>query len=219
MSGYFTVLLLSRNRPTIYLDNFNIVSLRNTSSSSTNTAIYLELRVQNENSWIGVYYEDPLNLTITYLQSTISTGSNVIIERSTIKGFYQGNGEVKHIQASVVIQDLFSTTERPRRLGETNIMMYGPSKMIDFVIDLEADIKFKSIENKKSHLTMQSTVEVSDYTGTSVLKTIQMKYTSGSNKWGVWRWVLAVPLVSLIQGLLSLAFLLAFLFLSFVSLV
>ncbi|CAH1453275.1 unnamed protein product [Lactuca virosa] len=176
------------------------------------------MRIQNENSGIAIYYEDPVNLTITYLQSTVSTGSNVIIERSTIKGFYQGNGEVKHIQASVVIQDLFSMNEQRRKLGEARVSLYGPVKVIDFVVDLEADIKFKSIENKKSHLMVGSAVEVNDNTGTSVLKTIQMKYAYGSNKWGVLQWLLAFPLVILLEVVVNSAFLLAFQVLVFVSL-
>ncbi|CAI9260561.1 unnamed protein product [Lactuca saligna] len=212
---YFTVLLLSRNRPSIYVYKFNVVSVKNTSTSLTNTAVYVELKIQNENSWTGVYYEDPLNLTITYLQSTISTGSDVIIGRCAINGFYQRNGEVSHIQASVVIQDLFSTSEHRRRLGETNVSLYGPAKAVDFVVDLEADIKFRSIENQKSHLAMRSVVEVNDNTWMSALRTIQMKYSSGSDKWGVWRWIVVVPLLILLHVVLSLAWMLTFNLLEF----
>ncbi|CAI9290741.1 unnamed protein product [Lactuca saligna] len=208
---WFTVLLLSRNRPTIYLDNFNVVSLRNT------TATYLNLRIQNENSWIGIYYEDALNLTISYLPPTKSIESKVTIGQCAIQGFYQGQGEVRHIQASVVIEDLFSMTEQRRRLGETHVSLYGPVKVIDFVVDLEANIKFKSIENKKSHLLMQSGVEVNDDTWTSILKTVQMNDDSGSNTWGVWRWIVAVPLIFLLQIVLGLGFWLALKVVAFVS--
>ncbi|KAL7597048.1 hypothetical protein Lser_V15G29939 [Lactuca serriola] len=207
---YFTVLLLSRNRPTIYLDNLSVVSLRNTSTSLTNnTAVYLLLRIQ-KNSGLGIYYEDPLNLTITYLPPTISTDSNATIGQSAIKGFYQGHGEVKHIQASVVIQDLFSMTEQRRRLGETHVSLYGPAKVIDFIVDLEANIKFKLFENHEYHLRTRSTVEVNDNTGTSVLKTIQIKYACGLNDWGVVKWVLAVPLSILLHFLFNIACWLAF---------
>ncbi|CAI9290727.1 unnamed protein product [Lactuca saligna] len=203
---YFTVLLLSHNRPTIYLDNFNVVS----NSLTNNATIYLDLRIENENSLIGIYYEDPLNLTITYLPPTKSSGSNVTIGQCVIRGFYQGSEEVKQIQLSVVVQDLFSTTEQRRRLGS--------AKVIDFVVDLEANIKFMLFENTKSHLMIRSGVEVNDNTGTSVLKTIQMKYASGSNKWGVVKWLMTVPLSLLFHFVFYCACWLAFRFFSFVFL-
>ncbi|CAH1453267.1 unnamed protein product [Lactuca virosa] len=216
---YFTVLLLSHNRPTIYLDNFNVVSLRNTSNSLTNNAtIYLDLRIKNENSLIGIYYEDPLNLTITYLPPTKSAGSNVTIGQCAIQGFYQGSGEVKQIQLSVVVQDLFPSTEQRRRLGETHVSLYGSAKVIDFIVDLEANIKFMLFENTKSHLMIRSGVEVNDNTGTSVLKTIEMKYASGSNKWGVVKWLMTVPLSLLFHFVFYCACWLAFQFFSFVFL-
>ncbi|CAI9290733.1 unnamed protein product [Lactuca saligna] len=198
---YFSVLFLSTNPPTIYLDNFAVVSLRNTSNLLTNNAaIYLDLRIQNEKRLAGIYYSDPLNLTITYLQSTISTGSNVIIERCVIQGFYLKYGEVKHIQASVVIEDLFSMTEQRRKLDETHVFRYGPVKVMDFIVELEANMNSMVHAPEKYHLMSRAAVEVNDNTGTSVLKNIQMKYEAGSNNWGFGKSIQALKKCCVIPG-------------------
>ncbi|CAH1453274.1 unnamed protein product [Lactuca virosa] len=151
------------------------------------TTVSIDLKFQNENLGVGIYYENPLNLTITYIPQNIT----IFI---TIQGFYQGNGKVNHIQASAVVQDLFSNVEERRTLAETHVSLFGPAKVIDFMVDLETKIKFKSIENKKSNLMVRSAVEVNGNTGTSVLKTIQMKYATGSNNWGAVQWLLFLPL-------------------------
>ncbi|CAH1453265.1 unnamed protein product [Lactuca virosa] len=101
ISYYFTVLFLSRDRPTISVADLYVSSLNQTSTSLTNTTtISIDLKFQNENLGVGIYYEDPLNLTITYIPQNIT---NFI----TIQGFYQGNGKVNHIQVSTVVQRHF----------------------------------------------------------------------------------------------------------------
>ncbi|XP_042751520.1 uncharacterized protein LOC122194604 [Lactuca sativa] len=210
ISFYLTVLFLSRDRPTISVDDLYVSSLNKTSSSLTNTTtIDIDLKFQNENSRVGIYYEDPLNLTITYIPQNITIFIN-------IQGFYQGNGKGNNIQASAVFQNLFSDVEQRRILGETHVLLFGAAKVIDFRVDLEAKIKFKSIENKKSNLLVRSDVKVNGNTGTSVLKTIQMKYTSGSNNWGAVQWLLFLPffisfmVVTFIGVLIPLIILLVF---------
>lgn len=212
ISYYFTVLFLSRDRPTISVSDLYVSSLNQTSTSLTNTTtIYIDLKFQNENLGVGIYYEDPLNLTITYIPQNIT---NFI----TIQGFYQGNGKINHIQASTVVQDIFANVEQHRKLGEKQVSLFGAGKVIDFMVDLEAKIKFKSIENKKSNLMVRSAVEVNGNTGTSVLKTIQMKYASGSNNWGAVQWLLFFPLfisfvvTTFISALIPLLLVLVFVF-------
>ncbi|CAI9270029.1 unnamed protein product [Lactuca saligna] len=112
----------------------------------------------------------------------------------TIQGFYQGNGKVNHIQAFAVVQDLFSNVEQRRTLGVKHVSLFGAGKVIDFMVDFKSKIKFKSIENKKSKPMVGSAVEVNGNTGTSILKTIQMMYASGSNNWGAVQWLLFLPL-------------------------
>ncbi|CAI9270030.1 unnamed protein product [Lactuca saligna] len=188
VSYYLTVLLLSRDHPTISVADLYVSSLNKTSSSLTNTTtIDIDLKFKNENFGVGIYYEDPLNLTITCIPRNITIFM-------IIQGFYQGNGKVNHIQASAVVQDLFSNVEQRRTLGVKHVSLFDAGKVIDFMVDLEAKIKFKSIENKKSKLMVGSAVEVNGNTGTSILKTIQMKYSSGSNYWGAVQWLLFLPL-------------------------
>ncbi|CAI9290723.1 unnamed protein product [Lactuca saligna] len=209
---WILVLFLSRDRPTISVADLYVSSLNQTSTSLTNTTtISIDLKFQNENLGVGIYYEDPLNLTITYIPQNIT---NFI----TIQGFYQGNGKINHIQASTVVQDIFSNVEQHRKLGEKQVSLFGAGKVIDFMVDLEAKIKFKSIENKKSNLMVRSAVEVNGNTGTSVLKTIEMKYASGSNNWGAVQWLLFFPLfisfvvTTFISALIPLLLVLVFVF-------
>lgn len=105
---------------------------------------------------------------------------------------------MKQVQACVVVPDLFS--EERRKLGESYVPVVGPAKVASFKVDLDAKIKFKSIENKKSHLVAGAVVDVNEDTGGSVLdKSFKLKYDSGSNKWGVVQWLLVIPCFLLLE--------------------
>lgn len=178
MAYYLTVALLARDRPDFYLFDFHVSKTLN----STTTKMHFDLMIVNNNSFTGLYYNDPVSLTFTYFPpTTIAKNTSIIIGKHTIQGFYQGGGMIKLVQNSVVVQDVFSwaaTTKEPARVAILRV-------------DLDGRLKFRSIENKKLHLVARAAVEVNCNTRNIVQNnTVHLKYASGSNSWGVLQWLM-----------------------------
>nr|XP_043630066.1 protein NDR1-like [Erigeron canadensis] len=176
----FAVLSIGRDRPAFYLNDLHVSLLNKTLTNTTTTMIHFNLTIKNPNILYGLYYKDPLNLTFTYFPPSINKTNNVTIGRYNIQGFYQGFRKVKHVRDFVVVQDIFSVAKQLKE----------PAKVALLLVDLDARVKFKSIEHKKFHLVSRVFVEVNCNTGNVVQnKTdFQMRYTSGSDKWKFIQW-------------------------------
>lgn len=199
ISWHYSLSLVSRVRPTLYLNDIHV-------SETNNATIYFDLMIKNTNNLVGLYYEDPLTLTFSYFPQTITTNPKVTVAKYPIQAFYQGNGKVKHVQHSIVVQDFFPLgKDLGREDEETNGSWIGPVKVVDLRVDFDGKLKFKSIENKKADLVAGVTVEIDSKTGNIVQnKTIELKYASGSDKWGFLQWVMFFCLLHLF-GLISSA--------------
>lgn len=136
------------SNPICSIEDLSIHALTNKShnfTNTTNTAIFFDLNLHNENDDKGIYY-DALTLTL-YQPPNLTTP----VGSSTYPGFYQGHSTNTHLPVEA------------RELALTEAVWNGSGAV--FRVKLEMTVRFKIVwwKSKRHHLVVTADVKVNGF--------------------------------------------------------
>lgn len=138
LAALFLWLSLRTSNPTCYIQNFYVPALTN----SSNTSIYFDLKLDNKNKDMGIYY-DALNITFH-----LGTNPGRLVGNRTVPSFYQGHK--KHTRRKYVVEIYGGLTE-----------VFNGSNPV-FRVDLATKVRFKIVEfkTKRHKLVVRADVKL-----------------------------------------------------------
>ncbi|GKB65550.1 hypothetical protein Tco_0921736 [Tanacetum coccineum] len=119
------------NHPKLTIEDFSVPSL-NITPNHIPEDIYFDLKLRNMNKAVGLYYDDPFSLAITY--SSLDQPYQKYVWESTVPAFYQGNGKTKHIKSLMSNNRQLPSTalvdeEDTPQMVENGLDMLAPSML------------------------------------------------------------------------------------------
>ncbi|KAJ9549915.1 hypothetical protein OSB04_022458 [Centaurea solstitialis] len=143
------VLYVNPKNPEFSVEKFYVSAFNKTSSNATTNTISFDIKLRNQNKAIGLYYDDPVNLTFSFTPR--ETNAQIIWKYSVPK-FYQGNAQSRRLRD--VIQPLgaheisvFNRTAVAEHASvlPTGAITTGLEPLLYFKVDFVTKVRFKLI--------------------------------------------------------------------------
>lgn len=87
-------LYVNPHDPAISIEEFYVEAFNKTANNATSNSISFNIKLQNKNTGVGLYYIDPVNVTFSY--TSTQTKQTFIWQYSAPK-FYQGNAQSRRL--------------------------------------------------------------------------------------------------------------------------
>ncbi|KAM0058395.1 putative protein NDR1 [Helianthus debilis subsp. tardiflorus] len=88
-------LFVNPEYPEVSVEQFYVSAFNKTASNATSSTISFNIKLQNRNSAIGVYYDSPINVTFSFIPRETA---NRIIWQYSVPKFYQGNAQSRRLR-------------------------------------------------------------------------------------------------------------------------
>ncbi|XP_024993049.1 protein NDR1-like [Cynara cardunculus var. scolymus] len=161
------VLYVNPENPSFKVEKFYVPAFDKTSNADPSDTIFFNIKLQNRNKAIGLFHDDPLNLTISY--TPIKTDHKFTWQYSVPK-FYQGNHHSRRlidvVQMPAVDGFTWNQTVVADQVGIQPIMNMGFEPVVFFKVDIESKVRFKLIgRSRGKEAVMSVQVPVHSNTG------------------------------------------------------
>ncbi|KAI3727494.1 hypothetical protein L6452_16110 [Arctium lappa] len=196
------VLYVNPKNPEFSVEKFYVSAFNKTSSNATTNTISFDIKLRNQNKAIGLYYDDPVNLTFSFIPRETN---NQIIWKYSVPKFYQGNAQSRRLR------DVIQPLEAPEIsvFNETVVVEHasvlpsgaittGLEPLLYFKVDFVTKVRFKLIgKHHAKELVVSADVPIGANTGEKYAKRgIQASAASGIG-WGAAKVAAMVVLTSI----------------------
>ncbi|XP_024989217.1 protein NDR1-like [Cynara cardunculus var. scolymus] len=156
------------HNPAFSVQKFYVPAFNKTANNSTSSTIAFNIKLQNQNTAIGLYYDHSVNLTIAY---TSKQTNDEFIWQYSVPKFYQGNAqsrrlvdEIQMVGENVAVWNQTVVAENawtPR----SRAMMTRLEPLQLFRVDIATKVRFKLVGNHGKLLVVSALVPVNPNSG------------------------------------------------------
>ncbi|KAI3747280.1 hypothetical protein L6452_09734 [Arctium lappa] len=174
------------HNPAFSIEEFYVPAFNKTANNSTTNAIAFNIKLQNQNTAIGLYYDHSVNLTIAY---TSKQTNEKFIWQYSVPKFYQGNAQSRRLvdeiqmvgenvagwNQTVVAENAWTPRSRS--------MMTQLEPLQLFKVDIVTKVRFKLIGNHGKALVVSALVPVNPNSGKLFTKDRIMTSVASGIRW------------------------------------
>lgn len=181
------VLYVNPKNPEFSVEEFYVSAFNKTLSNATGNTISFNIKLRNQNSAIGLYYDDPVNVTFSYIPRE---SNNEIIWKYSVPKFYQGNAQSRRLIDEIKPLGALETpvfNQTVLALAEhSTILPYGAittglEPLLYFKVDIVTKVRFRLIGKPHAKdFALSASVPIGANTGEKFAKRgIQASSASG----------------------------------------